>query len=71
MRELLSSLLRPRVEALGLEIGSANLKLVELSGHPPTLRGLAIRPTPPGTIQDGAIVEPGVLAGELRDMLTS
>lgn len=69
MRELLSSLLRPRVEALGLEIGSANLKLVELSGHPPTLRGLAIRPTPPGTIQDGAIVEPGVLAGELRDML--
>lgn len=69
MREFFSGLLRPRVEALGLEIGSANLKLVELSGNPPVLRGLAIRPTPPGVIQEGSIVEPGALANELRDMM--
>lgn len=69
MREFFGGLLRPRVEALGLEIGSANLKLVELSGNPPVLRGLAIRPTPPGVIQEGSIVEPGALANELRDMM--
>jgi len=69
VREFFGGLLRPRIEALGLEIGSANLKLVELSGNPPVLRGLAIRPTPPGVIQEGSIVEPGVLANELRDMM--
>lgn len=70
MRDFFGSLLRPRVEALGLEIGSANLKLVELSGSPPSLRGLAIRTTPPGTIQDGVVVDPGALAAEIRDMLS-
>jgi type IV pilus assembly protein PilM len=69
VREFFGGLLRPRVEALGLEIGSANLKLVELSGNPPVLRGLAIRPTPPGVIQEGSIVEPGALANELRNMM--
>lgn len=69
MRDFFGSLLRPRVEALGLEIGTSNLKLVELSGNPPALRGLAIRPTPPGAIQEGSIVEPGALANDLREML--
>jgi type IV pilus assembly protein PilM len=70
MREFFSGLLKPKVEALGLEIGSANLKLVELTGNPPTLRGLAIRPTPAGAIQDGSIIEPSLLAEELQDMLS-
>lgn len=69
MRDFFGSLLKPKVEALGLEIGSANLKLVELVGNPPSLRGLAIRPTPLGSIQDGAIVEPGAIANELKDMI--
>ncbi len=69
MREFFGGLLKPRVEALGLEIGSANIKLVELAGNPPTLRGLAIRPTPPGAIQEGSVVDPGLLANELREML--
>jgi len=69
VRDFFGGLLRPRVEALGLEIGTSNLKLVELSGNPPSLRGLAIRPTPPGAIQEGSIVEPGALANELREML--
>ncbi|WP_337845905.1 type IV pilus assembly protein PilM [Thermus sp.] len=65
----LSRLFKPRVEALGLEIGAANLKLVEISGNPKTLRALAIRPTPPGTIVDGLIAEPTALAGELKELL--
>ena len=69
MRNPISGLLRPRIEALGLEIGFANLKLVELAGNPPTLRGLSLRPTPPGTIQEGVILEPGSLAAELKEML--
>jgi len=69
VRNPISGLLRPRIEALGLEIGFANLKLVELAGNPPTLRGLSLRPTPPGTIQEGVILEPGSLAAELKEML--
>ncbi|MDX2006429.1 MAG: type IV pilus assembly protein PilM [Meiothermus sp.] len=69
MRDLLGGLLKPRVEALGLEIGTANLKVVELKGSPASLRGLAIRPTPPGAIQEGSIIDPQILANELREML--
>ena len=64
-----SQLFKPRVEALGLEIGAANLKLVELSGNPPTLRALATRPTPPGMLVEGVIAEPQALAQELKELL--
>ncbi|MFN3179524.1 MAG: type IV pilus assembly protein PilM [Thermus sp.] len=64
-----SKLFQPRVEALGLEIGAANLKLVELSGNPPDLRALAIRPTPPGMLVEGVIAEPQSLAQELKELL--
>ncbi|GAA6743192.1 type IV pilus assembly protein PilM [Thermus antranikianii] len=64
-----SKLFKPRVEALGLEIGAANLKLVELSGNPPTLRALATRPTPPGMLVEGVIAEPQALAQELKELL--
>ena len=69
MRNSLNRWLQPRVEALGLEIGAANLKLVEISGSPPVLRGFTMRPTPPGAIRGGNIVEPSVIATELREML--
>ena len=62
-------LFKPRVEALGLEIGAANLKLVELSGNPPALRALATRPTPPGMLVEGVIAEPQALAQELKELL--
>ncbi len=65
----LSKLFKPRVEALGLEIGAANLKLVELSGNPPALRALATRPTPPGMLVEGVITEPQALAQELKELL--
>ncbi|MCS7194199.1 MAG: type IV pilus assembly protein PilM [Meiothermus sp.] len=69
MRDFFSGLLRPRVEALGLEIGSANIKMVELSGTPPSLKALSIRPTPPGVIREGSVAEPGALADTLKEML--
>ncbi|WP_038058057.1 type IV pilus assembly protein PilM [Thermus amyloliquefaciens] len=65
----LSKLFKPRVEALGLEIGAANLKLVELSGNPPALRALATRPTPTGILAEGVITEPQALAQELKELL--
>ncbi|TFU27208.1 type IV pilus assembly protein PilM [Thermus tengchongensis] len=65
----LSKLFKPRVEALGLEIGAANLKLVEISGNPPALRALAARPTPPGMLVEGVIAEPQALAQELKELL--
>ncbi|WP_243092608.1 type IV pilus assembly protein PilM [Thermus hydrothermalis] len=65
----LSKLFKPRVEALGLEVGASSLKLVELSGHPPTLRAYATRPIPPGTVVDGVVREPGALAQEIRELL--
>lgn len=68
MRDFFGGLLRPRVEALGLEIGSANIKLVELSGKPPSLKSLSIRPTPPGVIQEGSIIEPAALAEVIKEM---
>lgn len=69
MREFFGGLLRPRVEAVGLEIGSANIKMVELSGTPPSLRNLSIRPTPPGVVQEGSIIEPGALVDSIKEML--
>lgn len=69
MRDFFGGLLRPRVEALGLEIGSANIKMVELSGTPPSLKSLSIRSTPPEVIQEGLIVEPGALVDVIKEML--
>jgi type IV pilus assembly protein PilM len=69
VREFFGGLLRPRVEAVGLEIGSANIKMVELSGTPPSLRNLSIRPTPPGVVQEGSIIEPGALVDSIKEML--
>jgi type IV pilus assembly protein PilM len=69
VREFFGGLLRPRVEAVGLEIGSANIKMVELSGTPPSLRNLSIRPTPPGVVLEGSIIEPGALVDTIKEML--
>ena len=61
-----SRLFRPRIEAVGLEVGTANLKVVEVRpGSPPSLSKLAIRPTPPGLIEDDHVVDPDGLAAEI------
>jgi type IV pilus assembly protein PilM len=65
--EFINKLMKPKIEAIGLEIGTNAIKIVELrAGAPPSLRALAIRPTPPGTIQDGQVIEPAAIAAEIR-----
>lgn len=64
-----SKLFKPRVEALGFEVGVANLKLVEFAGSPPTLRAFASRPTPQGLVVEGVVTDPAALAQEIRDLM--
>jgi type IV pilus assembly protein PilM len=67
MQEMFKKLVNPKIEAIGLEIGTSAIKIVELkAGLPPTLRALALRPTPPGTLQDGQVIEPQAIAAEIK-----
>ena len=67
LRESVSRLFNPRIEAVGLEVGTSALKVVELrAGTPPSLQSLAIRPMPPGLIQDDQVLDPDALAGEIK-----
>ena len=67
MRERFSRLLSPKIEAVGLEVGTANLKVVELrAGSPPSLSTLAMRSMPPGLVQEDQIVDPQGLADEVK-----
>ena len=62
----LTRLFNPRTVAVGLEIGTSSLKVVELQGGtPPKLEALALRPLPPGLVQDDQIVDAEGLAKEL------
>lgn len=70
LRERTSRLLKPRIEAIGLEVGTSALKVVELrAGNPPSLVALAIRPMPPGLIQDDQVVDQQGLADEIKSVL--
>jgi len=70
VRETLKRLLSPRVDAIGLEIGTSSIKMVDLKpGSPPSLRALAVRPTPTGAVVDGQIVEPQAVAAEIKSGL--
>jgi type IV pilus assembly protein PilM len=66
-RERFSRFLRPRIDAVGLEIGTSALKVVELRpGNPPSLAALAARPMPPGLVQDDSVVDTPGLAAEIK-----
>ncbi len=66
-RGSLSRLFNPRIEAAGLEIGTSALKVVDLrAGTPPSLGALAMRPLPPGLIQDDQILDAAGLAQEIK-----
>ena len=70
LREALSRLVNPRVEAAGLEIGTSALKLVDLRpGKPPALNALAVRPMPPGLIQEDQVVDQAGLAEEIKALM--
>ena len=69
LRESVSRFLKPKFEAAGLEIGTNALKAVDLkSGTPPSLHALAMRPMPPGLIQEDQIVDPNALAQEIKTL---
>lgn len=66
-RARMSRFLRPRIEAVGLEIGTSAVKVVELrQGKPPSLAALATRTMPPGLIQDDQIQDEPGLAAEIK-----
>lgn len=67
LRERLSRLLSPKIEAVGLEVGTSALKVVELrAGNPPTLGALAVRPMPPGLVTEDEVTDPQGLAEEIK-----
>lgn len=67
LRDVLARLFHPRTEAAGLEIGTSALKVVELKGGaPPSLVSLAMRPMPPGLIQEDQVVDAAGLAAEIK-----
>ncbi len=67
LRESLSRFLSPRIEAVGLEIGTSAIKVVELrGGSPPSLVTLALRPMQPGLVEDDQVVDAPGLAAEIR-----
>ena len=71
LRERMSRLFKPKVDAIGLEVGTSALKVVELrAGNPPSLVSLALRPMPPGLIQDDQVVDPAGLATEIKSLLS-
>ena len=63
----LSRLFNPQVEAAGLEIGTNALKVVDIkAGNPPSLTAVAMRPMPPGLIQEDQVVDAQGLADEIK-----
>ncbi|MDZ7705015.1 MAG: type IV pilus assembly protein PilM [Trueperaceae bacterium] len=67
LRETFSRLFNPRIDAVGLEVGTSAIKVVELRpGSPPSLAALGIRPMPPGLVQDDQVVDPQGLANEIK-----
>ncbi|MFO7563712.1 MAG: type IV pilus assembly protein PilM [Enhygromyxa sp.] len=57
-------------QCIGLDIGSSSIKLVQLkvSRKAKSLQNFGIEPLPPGAIVDGAIVNPGAVAGAIRSL---
>ena len=69
VRERFSRFTRPHVEAVGLEVGTSALKVVDLRpGNPPVLEALGIRPVVPGLIQEDQVVDPEGLAEEIKEL---
>lgn len=67
LRERLSRLLSPKTDAVGLEIGTSAIKVVELRpGNPPTLAALAVRPMPPGILAEDEVTDEGALIEEIK-----
>jgi len=57
---------------IGLDVGAAYIKVVELrpGSKGLTVTGVGIMPTPPGCIENDEIIDPGVLATAVKQLLT-
>lgn len=67
MRDRFSRMFTPRIEAVGLEVGTSSIKVVELrAGNPPVLANLAMRPMPPGLVQEDEVLDAQALADEIK-----
>lgn len=60
--------LQPPVHALGIEVGSANIKAVEVQAT--KLVSYAMRPTPLGAVAGGNINDPYAVAAEVSDIIS-
>ncbi|MBB6097709.1 type IV pilus assembly protein PilM [Deinobacterium chartae] len=70
MRNIFKRLLNTRIDAIGLEIGTSAIKIVELRpGSPPVLVQAVSAPTPVGSMQDGTVVEPQAVAQAIKDLM--
>ncbi|WP_019585963.1 type IV pilus assembly protein PilM [Deinococcus apachensis] len=70
MSSLLQRLTSPRLNAIGVEIGTSAIKVVALRpGAPPVLQHAIMVPTPIGSMRDGLVVEPQTVATELKNLL--
>ena|GEM_PF-133370 len=70
MQNFFKGLLNTRIDAIGLEIGTSVIKVVELRpGSPPTLLTAASTPTPVGSMADGAVINPQLVAQEIKNLL--
>ena len=68
-RGFLSRFTTPRLDAVGLEIGTSALKLVELKpGAVPSLNAFGVRPMPPGLLQEDHIADANGLAEEIGQL---
>lgn len=71
MQNYLKGLLNPRLDAIGLEIGTSAIKIVELRpSSPPALLKAVSVPTPVGSMQDGVVIDPQLVADAIKAMLT-
>lgn len=70
MSDFFRGLLNTRIDAIGLEIGTSAIKIVELRpGSPPTLLKAVSVPTPVGSMQDGVVTDPAAIAQEIKNLL--
>lgn len=70
MSSFINRLLNPKPSAIGVEIGTSMIKVVDLrAGSPPSLQHAVMIPTPIGSMQDGLVVEPQTVATELKNLL--
>lgn len=66
------NLLQKKPDAIGVEIGTSAIKVVVLkAGSPPSLLHAVMVPTPTGAVRDGMVIEPQLVANELKALLAA